>query len=227
MGKAPCRALLFRGAVRLFSLSARASVLDRASRALALALFRALGLCGGSGLRLFLMRLFLAGAHIFFVLLELFPPLGGAGRLDRQALGRLAVVRFVTLRQLFRDGFGKADVRQRQQRARRAPQRSAEVLLRRRDLKADALARLAEVERAAARVVRRIRGDEDEPRVLASCRRADGLFTDLQLSGLFGKADQIEQFIHRLPSPFPFLRRRSRGWPCPARARARGICAPA
>ena len=88
-------------------------------------------------------------------------------------------------------------------------------------------ARLAEVERAAARVVRRIRGDEDEPRVLASCRRADGLFTDLQLSGLFGKADQIEQFIHRLPSPFPFLRRRSRGWPCPARARARGICAPA
>lgn len=113
MGKAPCRALLFRGAVRLFSLSARASVLDRASRALALALFRALGLCGGSGLRLFLMRLFLAGAHIFFVLLELFPPLGGAGRLDRQALGRLAVVRFVTLRQLFRDGLGKADVRQR------------------------------------------------------------------------------------------------------------------
>ena len=105
--------------------------------------------------------------------------------------------------------------------------RAAERFLRRRDLKADALARLAEVERAAARVVRRIRGDEDEPRVLASCRRADGLFTDLQLSGLFGKADQIEQFIHRLPSPFPFLRRRSRGWPCPARARARGICAPA
>ena len=32
------------------------------------------------------------------------------------------------------------------------------LLLRRRDLKADALARLAEVERAAARVVRRIRG---------------------------------------------------------------------
>ena len=50
---------------------------------------------------------------------------------------------------------------------------------------------------------------------------------DLQLSGLFGKADQIEQFIHRLPSPFPFLHRRSRGWPCPARARARGTCAPA
>ena len=86
MGKAPCRALLFRGTVRLFSLGARASVLDRASRALALALFRALGLCGGSGLQLFLMRLFLAGAHIFFVLLELFPPLGGAGRLDRQTL---------------------------------------------------------------------------------------------------------------------------------------------
>ena len=175
MGKAPCRALLFRGAVRLFSLGARASVLDRASRALALALFRALGLCGGSGLRLFLMRLFLAGAHVFFVLLELFPPLGGAGRLDRQALGHLAVVRFVTLRQFFRDSLGKADVRQRQQRARRAPQRPPEVFLRRRNLKADALARLAEVERTAARVVRRVRGDEDEPRVLASCRRADGL----------------------------------------------------
>ena len=121
MGKAPCRALLFRGAVRLFSLSARASVLDRASWALALALFRALDLCGGSGLRLFLMRLFLAGAHIFFVLLELFPPFGGACRLDRQALGRLAVVRFVTLRQLFRDGLGKADVRQRPLSARVRP----------------------------------------------------------------------------------------------------------
>ena len=92
---------------------------------------------------------------------------------------------------------------------------------------AENTARLGEMLAAAAGVVRRVRGDEDEPRVLASCRRADGLFTDLQLSGLFGKADQIEQFIHRLPSPFPFLRRRSRGWPCPARARARGICAPA
>ena len=80
---------------------------------------------------------------------------------------------------------------------------------------------------AAAGVLRCVGGDENEARVLASCRRADRFLADLQLSGLFRKADEIEQFIHRLPSPFPFLRRRSRGWPCPARARARGICAPA
>ncbi len=227
MGKAPCRALLFRGAVRLFSLGARASVLDRASRALALALFRALGLCGGSGLRLFLMRLFLAGAHIFFVLPELFPPLGGAGRLDRQAF-------WPPRRSALRHSPPAFSRRPRQSRCPSAPaarRMCAPALCRGPPSSAGSQGRCTrpprEVERAAARVVRRIRGDEDEPRVLASCRRANGLFTDLQLSGLFGKANQIEQFIHRLPSPFPFLRRRSRGWPCPARARARGICAPA
>ena len=88
-------------------------------------------------------------------------------------------------------------------------------------------ARVAKVLGAAAGVLRCVGGDENEARVLASCRRADRFLADLQLSGLFRKADEIEQFIHRLPSPFPFLRRRPRGWPCPARARARGTCAPA
>ena len=87
MGKALCRALLFRGAVRLFALGAGAPVLHSALGTLCIACGAALFFCCGRGLGGFLLaRLFLAGAQVFFVLLELRPALGSAGCLDREAI---------------------------------------------------------------------------------------------------------------------------------------------
>ena len=227
MGKATVSSLFVCGAVRLFALGARAPVLDGAARRSFLfpAGLRALFRLGRSLLLRF--GLFLARAQILFVLLEFLPALCGALSLDRKALRRLAVMRLVALRQLFGDGLGKADIRHRQHRAGWAAERSAKVGLCRGNLQTDALTRVAEMLGAPAGVIRRVACDQQQPCVFGAGGRAHRLLADLQLPGLFGKADQIEQLIHRLPSPFPVLHRRSRGWPCPARARARGTYAPA
>ena len=157
-------------------------------------------------LRRFFRRTLLAGADVLFMRLGLPAPLGGALGLDRELLRRFGKA-LVTLGELFGDGLGKADVRDRQHRAARTADRAAKRVLIRSDAAPEALSRVGKVPHAAHAVFRGVGGDQNEPRVARPRRRAGRLLADGQPARLLGKADEIQKLIHRSPSPFPARRK--------------------